>query len=83
MIVRGLRPSVVTSAPRNRSALVLFGTISLRWGFAQYKDIVEGLSGLPILDADRLELSLKLAGRERDFFSSLYNPVHSELRGLE
>lgn len=54
-------------------------------GFAQYKDIVEGLSGLPILDADRLELSLKLlmAGRERDFFSFLYNPVHSELRGLE
>ena len=54
-------------------------------GLAPYKDIVEGLSGLPILDADRLELSLKLlmAGRERDFFSFLWNPVHSELRPLE
>ncbi len=54
-------------------------------GFAPYKDIVEGLSGLPILDADRLELLLKLlrVGRERDFFSFLYNPVHSELRNSE
>ena len=50
-------------------------------GFAPRKDIVEGLSGLPILDADRLELLLKLlrVGRERDFFSFLYDPVHSEL----
>jgi hypothetical protein len=54
-------------------------------GLAPYKEIVEGLSGVAILDADRLELSLKLlmAGRERDFFSFLWNPVHSELKPLE
>ena len=40
------------------------------------------MSGVAVLDADRLKLVLKLLrlGRERDFFSFLYNPKFSQLR---
>jgi len=54
-------------------------------GLPMSKDLLEGLTGLPILDGDRLELLLKLitAARERDFFSFLDSPSYSPLRDPE
>jgi len=53
--------------------------------FATSKDIDGGLLSLPIIDGDHLELLLRLVktGRERDFFSFLDSPTHSELREPE
>lgn len=50
-------------------------------GQGTYREDIEGLSGLPILDADLLEVALELvkAGRERDFLAFLENPIHSNL----
>jgi hypothetical protein len=53
--------------------------------YPQYRDSGDGLTGVPVLDADRLALVLKLVkmGRERDFISFLHDPTYSELRDPE
>ena len=62
-----IMPLVCTSAP----------------GCPQFWETGDGLTSIPILDADRLGLLLRLLkeGREREVFSFLDNPMHSNLNG--
>ena len=50
--------------------------------YAPYRDSGDGVTGVPVLDADRLKLVLKLIGfgREPDVLSFICNPKFSPLR---